>query len=194
MKHVVSFCAAIALAIASPAAAQPAPAAKPQVMDAAGAADVVTLTAKIEAIDVAKRMITVKGPLGRVVTLKVGDQVKNLAQVKVGDEIVVKYAEAVSVKLEKGAVGRSETVTSTGPVTAPAGAKPGVVAAQQTVIVANVESVDPKRQVVLLLGPKGNYAEVKVKDPNVFKDVKVGEKVQVTYTEAVVIDVVTPKK
>jgi len=194
MKSIARFSAAIALAFALPAAAQNAPANPPQVMDAVGGAELVTLTAKIEAIDLANRVVTVKGPQGRIVDLKVGDQVKNLAQVKAGDEIVLKYARAVSVKLEKNVGGRSETTTSTGPVAAPAGAKPGVAAAQQTVIVANVESVDPKQQLVVLQGPKGRYVEVKVKDPAVMKDVKAGDKVQVTYTEAVVVDVVTPKK
>jgi hypothetical protein len=194
MKHVVSFCAAVALGVALPAAAQQAQPAQPRVVDAAAAGDVVTLTAKIDAVDQAKRTVTVTGPLGRTVTLKVDEKVKNFAQVKAGDEIVLKYAEAISVALVKGGGGRSETVTTTGPVTAAPGAKPGAAMAQQTKIVAKVERVDDKRQVVLLEGPKGGYAEVKVKDPAVFKNVKVGDDVEVTYTEAVVIDVVTPKK
>jgi hypothetical protein len=196
-SRIAAACAAVAVALPL-AAQQPAPAPMqspaqaPKMMDAAGAADVTTLTAKIEAVDQANRTVTVKGPMGRVVTLKVDPKVKNFAQVKVGDEIVLKYAEAVSVKLDKGSPGRSETVTSTGPVTAAAGEKPGGGVAQQTVIVANVQSVDAKRQAVLLQGPKGNYVEVKVKDPDVFKNVKVGDSVQVTYTEAVIIEVVTP--
>jgi hypothetical protein len=195
--RIAAACAAVAVALPL-AAQQPAPAPMkspaqaPKMMDAMGSADVTTLTAKIEAVDQANRTVTVKGPMGRVVTLKVDPKVKNLAQVKVGDEIVLKYAEAVSVKLDKGSPGRSETVTSTGPVTAAAGEKPGAGVAQQTVIVANVQSVDAKRQEVLLQGPKGNYVEVKVKNPDVFKNVKVGDSVQVTYTEALVIEVVTP--
>ena len=197
MINLTRIAAALAAAVvAFPIAAQqPAPtppAQAPMVMDAAGAADVTTLTAKIEAVDQANRTVTVKGPMGRVVTLKVDPKVKNFAQVKVGDEIVLKYAEAISVKLDKGSAGRSETVTTTAPMVAPAGAKPAGAVAQQTVIVANVQSVDAKRQEVLLQGPNGNYVEVKVKDPNVFKNVKVGDSVQVTYTEALVIDVVTP--
>jgi Cu/Ag efflux protein CusF len=195
MKPIACLSAAIACALALSATAQTTPPANPpQVMDAIGGAELVTLTAKIEAVDLANRVVTVKGPQGRVVDLKVGDQVKNLAQVKAGDEIVLKYTRAVSVKLEKNVAGRSETVTSTGPMAAPAGGKPGVAAAQQTVIVANVDSVDPKQQTVVLQGPKGRYVEVKVKDPAVFKDVKAGDKVQVTYTDAMVVDVVTPKK
>ena len=188
-----TFAVPLPLVAQQPAAAPMPPSAQaPKVMDAAGAADVTTLTAKIEAVDQANRTVTVKGPMGRLVTLKVGPKVKNFTQVKAGDEIALKYAEAISVKLEKGATGRSETVTTTGPVAAPAGSKPGGAVAQQTVIVANVQSVDAKHQEVLLEGPNGGSVEVKVKDPNLFKSVKVGDSVQVTYTEAVVIDVVTP--
>jgi hypothetical protein len=85
-------------------------------------------------------------------------------------------------------------VTNSGPMAAAPGAMPAVGATRTTTIVANVQSIDPKRQVVLLEGPNAGYAEVKVKDPAVFKAVKVNDKVKVTYTEAVLLDVETPKK
>ena len=177
-----------------PKAAAPAPGAvQPQVADARGAVEVTTLTAKIESVDLANRMVTVRGPMGKVVALKVDDKVKNLAQVRAGDEIVLKYLEAVSVALVKGGAGRSETQTKTGPVTAAAGAKPGAAIAQTTKIIARVESVDPTIQTVLLQGPNGRYAEVKVRDAAVFKDIKAGDDVAATFTEAVVVEVVTPK-
>jgi hypothetical protein len=198
MKKAFHSCAiiavgAMAVALAAQQALAQQPAATPtKVVDAAGAADVTTITAKVEAVDVAKRLVTIKGPLGRVVTLKVDERVKNLPQVKVGDELVLKYFEAVSIALTTGGAGRSETTTTSAPVTAKAGEKPGVAMASQTKIVAKVESVDAKRQVALLQGPNGNYVEVKVKDPNVFKSVKAGDNVDVTYTEAVVVEVVAP--
>ncbi len=191
--------AVMAAAVSMPLAAQqsstaamPPAAQAPKIIDAAGASDITTLTAKIEAVDHKNRTVTLKGPMGRSETLKVDTRVKNFAQVKAGDDIVVKYAEAVSVKLEKGDVHRSASMTTTEPMTAPAGAKPGMAAERQTIIVAKVVKLDPKRQEVLLQGPDNGYAEVKVKDPAVFNDVKVGDHVQVTYTEAMVIDVVTP--
>ena len=165
-----------------------------QTADMKAAADVTTITAKVEAIDAANRTVTVRGPMGRSVTIKAGEQVKNFAQLKVGDELVFKYVEAISVALKKSPGGRSETTTTTGPVTAPAGAKPGMAMAQQTVWVANVEQVDPKRSEVLLQGPNGRYAEVKVKDPKVMSEVKVGDQVEITYTEAVLLEAVAPKK
>ena len=196
MNKLSSIAAALAAAaIVLPVAAQygaPAAAPAPKVMDTAGAADITTVTVKIEAVDQANRTVTLKGPMGKVVTLKVGPEVKNLAQVKAGDDLIVKYAEAVSVKLEKNVEGRSATTTTTGPVGAPAGSMPKGGMATQTTIVANVQSVDAKKQEVLLEGPGGRFVEVKVKDPAVFASIKPNDKVSVTYTEAVVMEVVAP--
>lgn len=163
-------------------------------LDAKAAAEVVTVTARVESVDAANRIVVIKGPMGRVIPLQVGEGVKNFAQIKAGDDVVVKYAEAVSVALVKGDVGRSKTVTTTGPVTAAPGAKPGVAMGKTTTIVANVESVDAKRNVALLQGPQGRYAEVKIRDPQVMKDLKAGEKVEITFVEAIAVEVVPAKK
>jgi len=172
------------------ATAQPA-----KIMDAGAAGEVTTIKAKVDAVDVAKREVTLTGPLGRTVTLKVGEQVKNLAQVKAGDELVLKYAEALTLDVRKGGeAGREKTSTTTPMVTAAPGAKPGAAQALQVTITANVESVDATRQVVLLQGPGGRYVEAKIKDPAVFKTIKPGDKIDATYTEAVLIEVVAPGK
>jgi hypothetical protein len=184
--------------VAFPLAAQqsaPGPAMKAQIptlVDGVAAEDIRTLTATVEAIDQVKRTITLQGELGRSVTLKVDSRVKNFAQVKVGDQIVLKYVEALSVKLEKGVPDTAASYIKTGPVAAPPGSKPGVISIEQTVIVANVESVDPKLQEILLKGPMGRYVEVKVKDPSVFAEIQVGDKVKATYSEALIVDVFTP--
>ena len=147
-------------AVALHAAAQNAP-----VVAAGGGADVTTLTARIEAIDYASRVVAIKGPLGRTVALKVDDRVRNLGKVKAGDEIVLKYAEALSVALSAAGAGRSGTVTSRCPDDRAGRRQAGRRrCAQQTKIVARIEQVDAARQVVLLEGPNARYAEVKVKD------------------------------
>jgi hypothetical protein len=53
----------------------------------------------IEAIDHAAKTVTVKGPEGRVVTIK-AEHPENLKRVKVGDTVAVTYSEAVAVSLE----------------------------------------------------------------------------------------------
>lgn len=157
-------------------------------------AETVKITAKVTAVDPATRTVTIVGPRGRAVSLVAGDEIKNFPQIKVGDNVNLTYTEAVSVSLEPGATGRSETQTSTGPMTAAPGAKPAIGAANKTTIVANVQSIDASAQSVVLEGPGGKYVEVKVKDPAVFKQVKVNDKVKITYTEAVLLNVETPTK
>jgi hypothetical protein len=51
-----------------------------------------------------------------------------------------------------------------------------------------VVAVDAKRQVITLRGPK-RTVELKVRDPNQFKLVKVGDQVEATYTEALAVSV-----
>src|SRR5271155_5437420 len=150
MTNLYRIAAALAAAaVALPLAAQqtaPAPmqssSQTPTMIDGAGAADVTTLTARVEGIDYANRTVTLQGKMGGLETLKVGPKVKNFAQIQSGDNIVLKYVEAISVKLEKGSAGGGASFTATGPVTAQVGAKPGAAAQNQTVIVASVQSVD----------------------------------------------------
>jgi hypothetical protein len=185
--------AAPAAAPAAPMATKKAPSQlvsrqAPTVLNSANAADVTTFTAKVVAVSHAKRTVTLVGPMGKEVTLNVGREVQNLSQIRRGDKLVVKYLEAISVSLDTNVVGRSKTVTTSAPVTAPAGDKPGVAQARQTVIVAAVDSVNTATSHILVQGPEGRYVEVKVKDPAVMKTIKAGDKIVLTYTEAIVVD------
>jgi hypothetical protein len=182
------------VALATVAFALPAAGQQPPAVDAGGAAGMATLTAKIEAIDYASRVVAVKGPLGRTVALKVDDRVRNLGKVKAGDEVVLKYAEALTLALTGAGAARDETVITTAPATAPVAAKPGVVTAQQVRIVARIEAVDVQRQVVLLEGPHARYVEVKVTDAGRFNELKIGDNIRIAFTEAVVVEVVAPGK
>ena len=53
---------------------------------------------------------------------------------------------------------------------------------------ADVIAVDPKRSTITLRGPK-RTVELKVRDPQQFELVKVGDQVQATYEEAVALSV-----
>jgi Cu/Ag efflux protein CusF len=68
------------------------------------------------------------------------------------------------------------------------------VAAEQTTVVATVEKVDAKKRLVTVKGPRGNTVDIEVKDPKKLKQVKVGDEVEITYTEALAISVESPKK
>jgi hypothetical protein len=156
-------------------------------------AQTVEVTATITAIDAATREVTLKGPKGREVTVQAGPEIKNFAQMKVGDTVKAKYVEALTLELKKGGkavVGRTEQA---GAATAKPGEKPAGLAGRQLTVVADVIAVDPATQTVTLKGPK-RTVDLKVADPEQFKLVKVGDQVEANYTEALAIAVEPTKK
>ncbi|MDB6020585.1 MAG: hypothetical protein JWQ04_442 [Pedosphaera sp.] len=58
-------------------------------------------TATVEDIDPKKRQVTLKQPDGNTIKVKVDQRVQNLDQIKKGDEIVVRYTEAVAITATK---------------------------------------------------------------------------------------------
>jgi ASC-1-like (ASCH) protein len=60
----------------------------------------VTVTATVETIDKNSQYVTLKGQEGKTVEVKVKDP-KNLEGVKVGDEVVITYTEALAISVEK---------------------------------------------------------------------------------------------
>jgi len=165
-----------------------------KMVEAGGMAETATVTATVQAIDLEKRIVTLKGPEGNVFDVKVGPEARNLAQVKPGDIVVAKYFEAVAVEVKKGGVGIRGKESETAVSRAPLGEKPAGAVATTTTITANVTKVDTKKQVVTLEGPSGRSVNVKVKDPAVFSQIKVGEQVEMVITEAIAIAVEAPKK
>lgn len=183
---------ALAFAISLPAHAQK-PAADAatvtkSVPGKAATADVVRITASVEAIDAASRTLTVKGPRGNVVDLQAGPEVKNFDQIKVGDYVVVRYVRALSLALKKGGGGIRERSDKSDSATAKPGERPAAAGARQVTVMADVTAVNPKTQTITLRGPK-RTVDLKVRDPEQFKLVKVGDQVQATYTEAAAISV-----
>src|SRR4030095_9638990 len=67
----------------------------------AGIAQTVRMTATITAIDPATRDITLKGPQGNEVVVTAGPEVKNFANMKVGDQGDAQYVEALPPALKK---------------------------------------------------------------------------------------------
>ena len=182
----------IAAALALPAVAQTG-AVVSKGPGVAGAAQTVHLTATITAIDPTTRSITLKGSEGKEVTVNAGPQVKNFAQMKVGDQVNAAYTEALTIELKKGggmAVARTEQAGAAG---AKPGNSPAGLVGRQVTVVADVVDVNPATQTITLRGPQ-RTVELKVRDPEQFKLVAKGDQVEATYTEAVAIEVTPAAK
>ena len=59
------------------------------------------MSAQVVGIDKATRTVTLKGPKGDTVDLVAGDEVKNFDQIKLGDFVVARYMEALTLELRK---------------------------------------------------------------------------------------------
>jgi len=143
-------------------------------------------------IDAATRTITLKNQDGES-TIVAGPEVKNFAEIKVGDHFDVVYELAVAIELVKvknpGVT--SEQVTTT-TATAPQGDKPGMITTNTVTATANVEAIDTVKNTVSLKGPQGNIFKVKVQNPDLMKDIAVNDQVKVVYTEAIAAVVSAP--
>jgi len=182
----------LAATLAATAYAQPAPAGGVAVASEPGKAAVVgavQVSAQVVAIHKATRTLTLKGPKGKVVDIVAGEQVKNFDQIKVGDLVVARYAQALTLELRKTRAAGGEAVVKEEAAKAKPGEMPAVAGARSVTLLADVVGVDPKASTITLRGPKGNEVTLDVRNPEQFKVVKKGDQVEVTYTEALALSV-----
>jgi hypothetical protein len=162
--------------------------------DGVKVSDEVTVRATVTAIDQKKRTVTLRGPEGNQQTFQLGPEVRNLPQVRKGDEVVATYYESVALRLRKPGEATPGVVTAEDAVRAAPGEMPGAAMGETVNVTATVQKVDHRKQTVTLKGPQGKLVTVKVQDPERLKKVKVNDLVEVTYTEAVAIAVERPTK
>ena len=173
-------------------ATPPPPTVQTQVTEGPGSVsetELTTLRVTVVSVDYGARIVTVRGPKGKVVELKVGDQVQNLAQVKPGDQVVAKYYESVAIEVKKPGAVQPGATEASGIKRAAPGEKPSGMAARTQTVVATILHIDRATQMVKLKGPSGKVVEVHVKDPERLERVKKGDRVEITYTEALMISV-----
>ena len=155
----------------------------------------VTVTATVEAIDQKTRMVTLKGPQGNSVTFKAGEQIKNLSQVKVGDSVLAKYYESVAVEVKKPGEAKPGVTTQEAVTRAKPGETPKGLAVSQVTVTTTITAIDKKKPSVTLKGADGKTTTVKVRNPKNLENVKVGDQVVITYTEALALSLEkAPKK
>jgi hypothetical protein len=69
------------------------------------------------------------------------------------------------------------------------GDKPGGAAGRKVMITARIDAIDMANGTVTLKGPQGNSRTIKARNPENLKKVKVGDMVDIVYTEAVALKV-----
>ncbi len=152
-------------------------------------AQAVQATARVQAIDHAKRVVTLRGPEGNEFEVHAGPEVKNLAQLHVGDDVVVTYYESVAITAHKPGEKEPFIETTVGVARAKPGETPGAADVQQTTAVVTVVGINHREGTVTVKGPRGRVVTVAAEDPKNLDRIVVGDLIQLVYTEALAVSV-----
>jgi hypothetical protein len=151
-----------------------------------------TISATVEAINVTTRTLTMKGPKGNYVDIVVPETVKRFSEIKVGDVLTARYYENLVIR--KKQPGEKDVDTGGEAVTPGGAAKPAGTAAKQRTITATITALDPKVPSITLSGPNKWTYSARIEDKKVLEQVKVGDKVDLTWTEALLLEFDVVKK
>ena len=123
-----------------------------------------------------------------------GPEVKNFAQIKVGDMVKVRYTEHLTVHVETAGTAEMTTESSSG--TAKEGAKPAASVSERTQYKATIQAIDKEHGTAKLKGYDGEEFVITPLHPENLDKVEIGELVVFTYTEvmAVSVEKVAPAK
>ena len=153
--------------------------------------ELVVITATVKAIDKKNRVVTLESPDGKEAKVKCGPEVRNFAQIRVGDEVKTSFLETVELFVTGNDEPSAEQVT--GVDRAPLGSKPGFAAIDAVEVKASVVAINYQTREVTLKGPEGKVIKV-IAGPEVrrLNEVKAGDSVVARLIRAVSIEVSKP--
>jgi Cu/Ag efflux protein CusF len=151
----------------------------------------VTVTATIKAIDAATRSVTLHAENGDEDTFTVGPEVVRFDQLKVGDTIKASYYESLVFQvLKPGAPAASSAELAAGRLKNVPG---GAIGKQETTTVT-VKAVDMNVPSITVVAADGRTLTRKIAEKKNLEGVKAGDKISITYTQAVVVSAEAAKK
>jgi hypothetical protein len=133
--------------------------------------------------------VTLERTDGSEVTFYADDTVRNLPQVKVGDEVRASYYESLAYEVKRPGTAAPGATVAEEAGRAKLGEKPAGAGARLTTIVATIAGIDKAAGTITLQGPAGRATTIKARDPRNLDRVAVGDLVEITYTEAVAVSV-----
>jgi hypothetical protein len=146
-----------------------------------------TETGTIEAIEASSRTLTLKKADGTFVTTVAAPDIKRFDELKLGDTVNVRYYENVIIRVKQP--GESDVVSSAKGTTGSEQVLPGGTRAKQVTITATITAIDPTAPSITFTGPHGWKYSSKVQDTEALAKVKVGDKVDIVWTEAMLVSV-----
>ena len=175
-------------AVAAPAARAQTAAPPPGV----AMSELTKLTATVETADMTTREVLLRGEGGNLVTVVAGPEVRNLAQVRPGDRVVLEYQEAIAAEIVRPGDTRSPVGGVAAAGRAEPGQRPAGVAGEAVRARVRIDAVDARAGVVTFTGPRGATRRVAVREPamrDFVRGLRPGEEVDIVYAEALAVRV-----
>jgi hypothetical protein len=160
-------------------------------MGGIGSSQTITARAKVQAIDVAAREVTLVGPEGNVFTLHAGDAVRNLDKIKVGDTVVATYYASIMLVLSAPGTQVPDNQVDAARARAAKGQMPAGALATRVIVTGTVVGVDLANHTISLVNPSGGkvqtFGVTDARQQAALKRVKVGDSLTAIGTEAFAI-------
>jgi outer membrane protein OmpA-like peptidoglycan-associated protein len=152
------------------------------------------LEGTVASVDTASRNLAIKGPSGKVRTVKAGKNIQGLEKINVDDSIVAEYYRSATFYTDKP----SQTPMNPELVSAfQAASKTNEVVEASEVVAegtATISAIDKGAGTITFTGPEGRVFPVKVENAALLDGVAVGQKLDYKVVDVVAFDVkVTPK-
>ena len=155
-------------------------------------ANMIKISATIQAIDSTTRTLTLRDDKGNEDTFTVGDAVQRFNELKVGQKVNITYYESIVFQVlkpgEKGSGTSIEAALDRAKSALPA----GTVAVQEKATVT-VKAVDPAVPSITVTTPDGRTVTRKIENKKNIEGVKAGDKIDITFTRAFVTSVENAK-
>lgn len=142
----------------------------------------------IDFIDYPSRLITLRDSDGNVDIMLCGPEIQRFNALKVGDKVTFRYHESMVFSIRKPGDKTPPLTDAAGVVRTP-GQKPGATMSNQMTARVTVEAMDMKVPSVTVRTEDGRKMSFKVENAKNLEGVKVGDRVEITYTQALAISV-----
>jgi len=147
----------------------------------------VTVAGTVETIDKSRRAVNVKTADGKFVAVDVPESAKRFDELKVGDKVKVTYNNNVLVRLKPA--GEAAVDTAAASSTMGKEAQPGGTASMVRTMTATIAEIDKGTSSMTFTGPNGWKYSRRIVDPMVFDQVKVGDRVDISWSTDVTVAV-----
>jgi len=152
----------------------------------------VSKSATITAINHTTRVVTLKDAQGNIEDIQCGPEITRFNELKVGDTVTFSYHAAVVYQIAKP--GDKTTAAAGAAMTRGQGVKPSGAVTQQHKATVTIEAIDAAAPSITVKTADGHKLTAIVEDKKNLEGVKVGDKVEVTLTEALMVTVEGAKK